>query len=120
MEFAQRFIMLSKDIEEEYNYYLEYLNETHCILKNILKILDEKISNSHPHSDKLRELESNIFYLADFECKIKELLNNSILVQTREEKLNKTKHSILIFPKYQDEDIFVDLNHSIADIWNYF
>ena len=39
MEFAQRFIMLSKDIEEEYNYYLEYLNETHCILKNILKIL---------------------------------------------------------------------------------
>ena len=53
--------MLSKDIEEEYNYYLEYLNETHCILKNILKILDEKISNSHPHSDKLRELESNFF-----------------------------------------------------------
>ncbi len=112
--------MLSKDIEEEYKYYLEYLNETHCILKNILKILDEKISNSHSHSDKLRELESNFFYLADFECKIHELLNNSIRINKEDNKLIKTKHNILIFPNYQDEDIFVDLNSLIVDIWNCF
>ena len=85
----------------EFEYFLEYISRAHCILKDMLSLIDEDLSGEIGIGEELsfrgKCLEANFFYLSDFNFRLSSLIQESQSVKFEQEN-NINCDNVLMFP----------------------
>ncbi len=117
--------MQNDNLKEEYEYFLEYLNDTYCIIKELSdklnKLFYEQCDISNGLTDEARKIEGNLYYIEKFTFDIKAILDETNNVSFDESQEVVTYHNnLLIFPiANYDVDIYVDPDYDISDLWKH-
>ncbi|DAA85469.1 TPA: hypothetical protein CPT87_11265 [Candidatus Gastranaerophilales bacterium HUM_5] len=115
--------MDNNELKIEYDYFLEYLNKTYCILKDLNELFEEYLSGDIGFLDELTEnerlLESNYFYLLDITLKLQKLIDEANEIDFCKKQMKRYTNNILILPLFPDEDIYVHPDENLLDFWKH-
>lgn len=117
--------MESYNLEKEYEYFLECLNETYCTIEEFSEKLSElfyeKCDFSNKITDDARKLENNLYYVEKITYALKDILDETKNVSFHEEEeIVEYSNNLLIFPiENYDNDLYVDPDSSLRDLWKH-
>ena len=120
--------MQEEEFKIEYEYFLDFLNESLILAKELQNILNE-ILYKYSKLDRinaygLRNIENNLYYMDSFVDNLEEMIEKTknvivdefIVFDNLEAKIN---NDIITFPLDKENDIYVYSDETIGDIWDY-
>lgn len=123
-----RILLQEEEFKIEYEYFLDFLNESLILAKELQNILNE-ILYKYSKLDRinaygLRNIENNLYYMDSFVDNLEEMIEKTknvivdefIVFDNLEAKIN---NDIITFPLDKENDIYVYSDETIGDIWDY-
>lgn len=123
-----RILLQEEEFKIEYEYFLDFLNESLILAKELQNILNE-ILYKYSKLDRinaygLRNIENNLYYMDSFVDNLEEMIEKTknvivdefIVFDNLEDKID---NDIIAFPLDKEKDIYVYSDETIGDIWDY-
>lgn len=116
--------MIEKNLKQEYNLYLEYLEKAYSVLEYMMEEMHNYNMNKEECNieNNIDDVEKFFFSIAHLPSRLNSFIDECYSAYPRIESftslpLHSPQNKLLVLPLFQDEDIFVDLDKNISNIW---
>ncbi len=105
-----------KKYQKEYEKYCKYSRKGY----NTIKRLYDSVNNDKKLREK-KDMNNTLETLKDFLSTYTDIVNDLSFIDFTKVKdiVNKKTNNLIVLPLYPDEDIYINSNESISDIFDY-